>query len=105
VLHVFYSEKAIIAYQEAEEALEIENEKNDVWAKAKPEEDQPQVKPDIIVPPIPEPPTPPRQSLFRITRVRDEIQREMIGKEGGDGFRRRFTKGRFRSGRLWGRVC
>jgi hypothetical protein len=55
---VFHSEKAIIAYQEAEEKLEIEKEKMEGIGKVSQEEKH--IKPSIVIPPIPEPPSPPR---------------------------------------------
>ena len=55
----YSSEKAIVDYQEAEEALEIEHEKKEAIGQAL--TDIPP-KPQIEIPPIPEPPSPPRLS-------------------------------------------
>ena len=55
------SEKAIIAYQEAEETLEIELEKSESRGQFKSEDWKPP-KPQIDIPPIPVPPSPPKLS-------------------------------------------
>ena len=54
-------EKAIIAYQEAEETLEIELEKSESRGQFKSEDWKPP-KPQIDIPPIPVPPSPPKLS-------------------------------------------
>jgi len=62
---LYASETIIVAYQEKEEALITEKEKAELMGKIKPGDDEMSTKPNIVVPDIPRPPTPPRvQELY-----------------------------------------
>jgi hypothetical protein len=84
VFNVF-REKAIVAYQEEQETLEIEAERKD-GSGAKTENGTPKL-PTVVVPPIPEPPSPPRlQDLEEINPDKYDDQHPYYLPKGKEQF-------------------